>query len=58
MRQAGAHTLAQGEASCVVFGMPKEAIKLEAAERAVHLSQMPRAMFDALAAAGATAVAG
>jgi len=28
MRQAGAHTLAQDEASCVVFGMPHEAIKL------------------------------
>ncbi len=25
MRQAGAHTLAQDEASCVVYGMPKEA---------------------------------
>lgn len=28
MHQAGAHTVAQDEASCVVFGMPKEAIKL------------------------------
>jgi two-component system chemotaxis response regulator CheB len=33
MRQAGARTLAQDEASCVVFGMPKEAIKLGAAQR-------------------------
>ncbi len=31
MRNAGAHTIAQDEASCVVFGMPKEAIKLDAA---------------------------
>ncbi|MDP3618073.1 MAG: chemotaxis response regulator protein-glutamate methylesterase [Rhodoferax sp.] len=31
MRQAGAHTLAQDEASCVVFGMPREAIALGAA---------------------------
>ena len=37
MRDAGAHTVAQDEASCVVFGMPKEAIKLEAAERVVGL---------------------
>ncbi|AOV16593.1 chemotaxis response regulator protein-glutamate methylesterase [Acidihalobacter aeolianus] len=33
MRDAGATTMAQDEASCVVFGMPKEAIKLGAAER-------------------------
>ena len=26
MRQAGAHTIAQDEATCVVFGMPREAI--------------------------------
>jgi two-component system chemotaxis response regulator CheB len=31
MRQAGAHTVAQDEASSVVFGMPKEAIRLGAA---------------------------
>ncbi|MEJ2654977.1 MAG: chemotaxis-specific protein-glutamate methyltransferase CheB [Acidihalobacter sp.] len=31
MRDAGAYTLAQDEASCVVFGMPKEALKLDAA---------------------------
>lgn len=32
MRQAGAYTVAQNEESCVVFGMPKEAIKLGAAD--------------------------
>ena len=31
MMQAGAHTIAEDESSCVVFGMPKEAIKLGAA---------------------------
>ncbi|HQO41039.1 MAG TPA: CheB methylesterase domain-containing protein, partial [Spirochaetota bacterium] len=31
MKQAGAYTMAQNEESCVVFGMPKEAIKLGAA---------------------------
>jgi two-component system chemotaxis response regulator CheB len=41
MRQAGAHTLAQDEDSCVVFGMPREAIKLGAAERVVPLSHLP-----------------
>lgn len=41
MRQTGAHTLAQDEDSCVVFGMPKEAIRLGGAERIVPLSQIP-----------------
>lgn len=41
MRQAGARTVAQDEESCVVFGMPKEAIKLGAAERVVSLQQIP-----------------
>jgi two-component system chemotaxis response regulator CheB len=40
MRQAGASTLAQDEKSCVVFGMPKEAIRLGAAEQVVSLGQM------------------
>ncbi len=40
MRQAGARTIAQDEASCVVFGMPKEAIKIGAAEEIVPLNQM------------------
>ena len=37
MKQAGAYTVAQDEASCVVFGMPKEAIKLGAVEKALPL---------------------
>jgi two-component system chemotaxis response regulator CheB len=37
MRQAGAATVAQNEESCVVFGMPKEAIALGAAERILPL---------------------
>jgi two-component system, chemotaxis family, protein-glutamate methylesterase/glutaminase len=40
MRQAGARTIAQDEHSCVVFGMPKEAIKLGAAETIVPLQQV------------------
>jgi len=44
MRQAGAHTIAQDEASCVVFGMPREAIERGAAERVVSLSAMPEAI--------------
>ena len=38
MRTAGARTVAQDEESCVVFGMPKEAIKRGGVERTVSLS--------------------
>jgi two-component system chemotaxis response regulator CheB len=38
MRDAGAATLGQNEASCVVYGMPKEAVKLGAVERSVALT--------------------
>jgi len=40
MRNAGGLTLAQDEASCVVFGMPKEAIQRGAAERIVPLAHI------------------
>jgi two-component system, chemotaxis family, protein-glutamate methylesterase/glutaminase len=40
MKGTGAKTLAQDEASCVVFGMPKEAIKLGAADKIVPLERM------------------
>ena len=40
MRRAGARTLAQDEASCVVFGMPKEAIALGGVEEVVPLEKM------------------
>ena len=40
MRQAGAKTVAQDEASCTVFGMPKEAIARGGAERVVGLASL------------------
>lgn len=40
MRQAGARTVAQDEASCVVFGMPKEAIGLKAVDDILPLDQI------------------
>jgi two-component system, chemotaxis family, protein-glutamate methylesterase/glutaminase len=46
MRDAGAHTLAQDEATCVVFGMPKEAIRLEAAVRVVPLEAIPNLILN------------
>ncbi|MBL8469269.1 protein-glutamate methylesterase/protein-glutamine glutaminase [Methyloversatilis discipulorum] len=41
MRDAGASTCAQDEATCVVFGMPKEAIKLGAAGSVLPLEHIP-----------------
>ncbi len=40
MHDAGARTLAQDEASCVVFGMPMEAIKSGAVDRVVPLERI------------------
>jgi two-component system chemotaxis response regulator CheB len=40
MRNAGAHTVVQDEKSCVVFGMPKEAIARGAAEKVAPLTQI------------------
>jgi len=40
MHDAGARTIAQDEASCVVFGMPKEAIKLGGVDRILPLDQI------------------
>jgi len=40
MLNAGAPTVAQDEATCVVFGMPKEAIKLGAVKKVVPLHEM------------------
>jgi two-component system chemotaxis response regulator CheB len=44
MHDAGASTIAQDEASCVVFGMPREAIKLGAADQVMPLDNVPEAM--------------
>jgi two-component system chemotaxis response regulator CheB len=46
MKEAGAKTLAQDEASCVVFGMPKEAIKTGCVDKVVPLRSMPQSMLD------------
>jgi two-component system chemotaxis response regulator CheB len=41
MYEAGAYTLGQDEATCVVYGMPKEARKLDAVHREIPLEQIP-----------------
>ncbi len=48
MRESGAYTIAQDEASCVVFGMPKEAIALGAAMKVVPLPHISQAIIKAL----------
>ena len=44
MKKAGANTIAQDENSCVVFGMPKEAIKMGAADKVLPLDQIAAEM--------------
>lgn len=44
MRQAQAPTIAQDEASCVVYGMPREAIIRGAADQVLSLSKIPEAI--------------
>ncbi len=41
LRATGARTLGQDEASCVVYGMPKEAMKVGAVETELHLDKIP-----------------
>ena len=38
MKQAGAATVAQNEASCIGYGMPKEAIRMGAVDRVLPLN--------------------
>jgi len=42
MKEAGAKTIAQDEKSSVVFGMPKEAIKIGAVDQILSLQEMPQ----------------
>jgi two-component system, chemotaxis family, protein-glutamate methylesterase/glutaminase len=46
LRQAGAETIAEDEHSCIVFGMPREAIKRGGAGHVVTLLNMPHAIGD------------
>jgi two-component system chemotaxis response regulator CheB len=47
MREAGAHTIAQDEATCVVFGMPREAIRLNAAAQVLPLGSIAHSILAA-----------
>ncbi|WP_269466199.1 protein-glutamate methylesterase/protein-glutamine glutaminase [Burkholderia pseudomultivorans] len=52
MKRAGAHTFAQDEASCIVFGMPREAIALGGADEVAPLAEMSRRVMARLATMG------
>ena len=44
MRNAGAMTIAQDEHSCVVYGMPREAVRLNAVDKVISLPNIPAAI--------------
>jgi two-component system chemotaxis response regulator CheB len=46
MKEAGAKTIAQDEESCVVFGMPKEAIKTGCIDKVLSLKKIPQGIMD------------
>jgi two-component system chemotaxis response regulator CheB len=48
LKRAGAMTLAQDEASCVVYGMPREAVRLGAVDKVASLTEMPSSIAAAL----------
>lgn len=56
MKNAGAHNFAQDEASCVVFGMPREAIAIGATHEVAPLNALPGLVLGQLAAQGGRAL--
>ncbi|NDP46956.1 MAG: chemotaxis response regulator protein-glutamate methylesterase [Sulfuriferula multivorans] len=56
MKQSGAYNLAQDEATCVVFGMPKEAIAMGGTHEVGPLHELPKRVMDFFAAHGERAM--
>lgn len=54
LHDLGARTLAQDEATCVVYGMPKEAVKLGAVDRVLPLGEIHLEIINAMHGAGTT----
>ena len=52
MRQAGAYNLAQDEATCVVYGMPREAVAVGAVDEVVSIQDMAQRVLDRLRKSG------
>ena len=49
MKQADAFNIAQDEATCVVFGMPREAIQIGAVDQVLPLTKIPGFLVQRLA---------
>jgi two-component system, chemotaxis family, protein-glutamate methylesterase/glutaminase len=58
MKQAGAYTIAQDEATCIVFGMPKEAIRLGAVDDVLPLQKIAHALQTGVVSGASLAKAG
>lgn len=56
MQQAGAYTISQSEATCVVYGMPKEAVAMGGVEEVVALNDIAQRVMEHLATLGARAI--
>ncbi|MDP1596451.1 MAG: chemotaxis response regulator protein-glutamate methylesterase [Methylotenera sp.] len=56
MKQAGAYNFAQNEASCVVYGMPKEAVAHGGVDEIAHLNDLPKLVLNYLMANTARAM--
>jgi two-component system chemotaxis response regulator CheB len=48
LKAAGAFNLAQNEATCVVYGMPRAAVELGVVDRVLPLSHIPQGIVQAL----------
>lgn len=52
MKESGSPTLAQNEATCVVYGMPREAVQLGAAQEVLPLDEIAPRLMELVAASG------
>jgi two-component system chemotaxis response regulator CheB len=52
MRQAGAYNFAQDEATCVVYGMPREAVAVGAVDEVVPIQDMAQKVLQRLISSG------
>ncbi|HSI28424.1 MAG TPA: chemotaxis protein CheB, partial [Methylophilus sp.] len=49
MKESGAYNFAQNEESCVVYGMPREAVAHGGVQEVAHLKDLPRLVLHYLA---------